>query len=120
MVGRPWNPSDNSVSPGRAVSIKRNSLFTHPPCQLPGLTNTGRPALTSEYSPGSSLSTRLLVYSAITTTPMASATKPAQAPSDWKPQAQTEEQVAEGLRTAFRQAVRDGVVTSQSEQRRNP
>jgi len=46
---------------------------------------------------------------------MASATKPAQAPSDWKPQAQTEEQVAEGLRTAFRQAVRDGVVTSQSE-----
>jgi hypothetical protein len=51
--------------------------------------------------------------------PMATATKPAQAPGDWKPQAQTEEQVAEGLREAFRQAVREGVVTPQSDQRRS-
>lgn len=54
------------------------------------------------------------------TPPMATVTQPPQAPSDWKPQAQTEEQVAEGLREAFRQAVREGVVTSQSDQRRNP
>jgi hypothetical protein len=51
---------------------------------------------------------------------MTTVSKPPQAPSDWKPQAQTVEQVAEGLREAFRQAVRDGVVTSQSDQRRNP
>ena len=51
---------------------------------------------------------------------MATAIKTAQAPSDWKPQAQTEEQVAEGLREAFRQAVREGVVTPQYDQRRNP
>lgn len=39
--------------------------------------------------------------------------------AEWKPQAQTEEQVAEGLREAFRQAVREGVVTPQSIQRRS-
>lgn len=50
--------------------------------------------------------------------PMPAATKPLQATSNWKPQAQTEEQVAEGLRDAFRQAVREGVVTPQSDQRR--
>jgi hypothetical protein len=50
---------------------------------------------------------------------MATATKPAHAPGDWKPQAQTEEQVAEGLREAFRQAVREGVVTPQSIQRQS-
>jgi hypothetical protein len=50
---------------------------------------------------------------------MATAIKPAQAPGEWKPQAQTEEQVAEGLREAFRQAVREGVVTPQSIQRRS-
>lgn len=49
---------------------------------------------------------------------MATLTKPPQATSDWKPQAQTEEEVAEGLREAFRQAVKEGVVTPQAEQRR--
>jgi hypothetical protein len=51
---------------------------------------------------------------------MATVSKPPQAPGDWKPKAQTEEEVAEGLREAFRQAVREGVVTSQADQRRNP
>jgi hypothetical protein len=49
---------------------------------------------------------------------MATATKPSQAPGDWKPQAQSAEQVAEGLRQAFRQALKEGVVTSAPEQRR--
>jgi hypothetical protein len=53
-----------------------------------------------------------------TQSPMPAVTKPLQATSNWKPQAQTEEQVAEGLRDAFRQAVREGVVTPQSDQRR--
>jgi len=49
---------------------------------------------------------------------MATAIKPAQAPGDWKPQAQTAEQVAEGLRQAFRQALKEGVIAPAPEQRR--